>query len=134
MEQCRRMFSQGLTNFEQLELLSNRSSTIVQTMTYGNEALLEQISTYFHLNNDDDDDDDDDELTLNSLTINEQYRDDIPTLDSLSQKFTAYQMQVRSTVSVDKLLELYESAHQFINECDRTDTHINQKVAMIAHC
>ncbi|CAF0789073.1 unnamed protein product [Rotaria sp. Silwood1] len=111
---------QGLAHFEALELLSNQSATMIQSMSYGNEKLFDEISTYFQIN-------DDDELTLNSLKINDNNEDDIPTLDILSQKFTAYQTQLRSTVSVDKLLEVYESANQFIKEWEWMDTEIDQK-------
>ncbi|CAF3568145.1 unnamed protein product [Rotaria sordida] len=112
---------QGLAQFEALELLSNQSATILQSMNYGNEKLFDEISTYFQIN------DDDDELTLNSLTVNDNYEHDIPTLDILSQKFTAYQTQLRSTVSVDKLLEVYESANQLIKEWEWMDTELDQK-------
>ncbi len=111
----------GLAHFEALELLSNQSSTILQSMSYGNEKLLEEISNYFQIN-------DDDELTLNSLTINDDNEHDIPSLDILSQKFTAHQTQLRSTVPVDKLLEVYESAYQFLKEWEWMDTELDQKV------
>jgi hypothetical protein len=90
-------------------------------MSYGNEKLLEEISSYFQIN-------DDDELTLNSLTINDDNEQDIPSLDILSQKFTAYQTQLRSTIPVDKLLEVYESANQFLKEWEWMDTELDQKV------
>jgi hypothetical protein len=90
-------------------------------MSHGNEELLEQISSYFQIN-------DDDELTLNSLTINDDNEHDIPSLDILSQKFTAYQTQLRSTVPVDKLLEVYESANQFLKEWEWMDTELDQRV------
>jgi hypothetical protein len=92
-------------------------------MSHGNEELIEEISTYFQIN-----DDDDDELTLNSLTINDDNEHDIPTLDILSKKFTAYQTQLRSTIPVDKLLEVYESANQFLKEWEWTDTELDQRV------
>jgi hypothetical protein len=116
----------GLAHFEALELLSNQSSIVLQTMNYGNEKILEQIENYFQLN-------DDDDLDLNekfdSLTINDDNdHHQIPSLDILSQKFTAYQTQLRSTVSVDKLLEVYESADQFLKEWDWMDTELDQKV------
>ncbi|CAF5151861.1 unnamed protein product, partial [Rotaria sp. Silwood1] len=44
---------QGLAHFEALELLSNQSSTTLQTMSYGNEKILEQIDNYFQLDDDD---------------------------------------------------------------------------------
>jgi hypothetical protein len=117
-----RSFFSGLAHFEALELLSNQSSVVLQTMSFGNEKILEQIETYFQIN-----DDDDDRLNdkLDSLTINDE---SIPTLDILSQKFTAHQTQLRSTVSVDKLLEVYESADQFLKEWDWMDTELDQKV------
>jgi len=116
----------GLAHFEALELLSNQSSIVLQTMNHGNEKILEQIENYFQLN-------DDDDLNLNekfdSLTINDDNdHHQIPSLDILSQKFTAYQTQLRSTVSVDKLLEVYESADQFLKEWDWMDTELDQKV------
>ena len=90
-------------------------------MSHGNENLLAEISSYFQLN--------DDDLTLNSLTINDDNEHDIPpTLDILSQKFTAHQTQLRSTVPVDKLLEVYESANQFLKEWEWMDTELDQKV------
>jgi hypothetical protein len=99
-------------------------------MSHGNEKLLEQIENYFKLN-----DDDDDILELNnqvdSLTINDD-KNQIPTLDVLSQKFTAYQTQLRSTIPVDKLLEVYESADQFLKEWDWMDTELDQKVNTIS--
>ncbi len=112
----------GLAHFEALELLSNQSSTILQSMSHGNEELIEEISTYFQIN------DDEDELTINSLTITEENEHDIPTLDILSQKFTAYQTQLRSTIPVDKLLEVYESANQFLKEWEWMDTELDQRV------
>jgi len=115
----------GLVHFEALELLSNQSSIILQSMSYGNENLLEEISSYFQIN--------DDELTLNSVTINDDNEHDIPTLDILSQKFTAYQTQLRSTISVDKLLEVYESANQFIKEWEWTDTELDQQVKRLTY-
>ena len=54
----------------------------------------------------------------------------VPSLDDLTQKFTAYQTQLRSTVSVDKLLEVYESANQFLKEWDWMDTELDQKVKL----
>jgi hypothetical protein len=90
-------------------------------MSYGNEKLLEEISNYFQIH-------DDDELTINSLTINDDNEQDIPSLDILSQKFTAYQTQLRSTVPVDKLLEVYESNNQFLTEWEWMDTELDQKV------
>jgi hypothetical protein len=90
-------------------------------MSHGNEKLLEEISSYFQFN-------DDDELTLNSLTINDDNEQDIPSLNILSQKFTAYQTQLRSTVPVDKLLEVYESSNQFLTEWEWMDTELDQKV------
>jgi predicted Rossmann fold nucleotide-binding protein DprA/Smf involved in DNA uptake len=107
-----------------LELLSNQSSTILQTMSHGNEKLIEDIATYFQI-------DDEDELTLNSLKINDDNEQDIPSLDILSQKFTAYQTQLRSTIPVDKLLEVYESADQFLKEWEWMDTELDQKVIKI---
>ncbi|CAF3956434.1 unnamed protein product, partial [Rotaria sp. Silwood2] len=116
---------QGLAHFEALELLSDQSSTILQTMSYGNEKFLEQIDNYFQL------DDDDYEINniLDSSTTYDDNNDNnhIPSLDILSQKFTAYQTQLRSTVSVDKLLEVYESANQFLTEWDWMDTELDQK-------
>jgi hypothetical protein len=91
-------------------------------MSHGNEKLLEQINNYFQINDDDDNLND----KLDSLTINDDNQ--IPSLDILSQKFTGYQTQLRSTVSVDKLLEVYESANQFIKEWDWMDTELDQKV------
>lgn len=91
-------------------------------MSHGNEELLREISNYFQIN------DEDDELTLNSLTINDNNEHDIPSLDILSQKFTGYQTQLRSTIPVDKLLEVYESADQFLNEWEWMDTELDQKV------
>ncbi|CAF4534546.1 unnamed protein product [Rotaria sp. Silwood1] len=115
---------QGLAHFEALELLSNQSSTTLQTMSYGNEKILEQIDNYFQL----DDDDMDINNTLDSSTISDDNDNNhIPSLDILSQKFTAYQTQLRSTVSVDKLLEVYESANQFLTEWDWMDTELDQK-------
>ena len=90
-------------------------------MSHGNEKLLEEISIYFRT-------DDDDELTLNSLSINDENGQVIPSLDILSQKFTAYQTQLRSTIPVDKLLEVYESANQFLTEWEWIDTELDQKV------
>jgi hypothetical protein len=116
-------FLKGLAHFEALELLSNQSSITLQTMSHGNEKLLEQIDNYFQINDDDNLDLDD---KLDSLTTNDDNQ--IPSLDILSQKFTAYQTQLRSTVSVDKLLEVYESANQFIKEWDWMDTELDQKV------
>ena len=96
-------------------------------MSAGNEKILEQIDDYFQI-----DDDDDIELNnqLDSLTTNDDNdsKNQVPSLDILSQKFTAYQTQLRSTVSVDKLLEVYESANQFIKEWDWMDTELDQKV------
>ena len=119
-------FKLGLAHFEALELLSNQSSIILQTMSHGNEKVLEQIENYFQIN------DDDLELNnqLDSLTTNDDSdnNNQIPTLDILSQKFTAHQTQLRSTVSVDKILEVYESANQFIKEWDWMDTELDQKV------
>lgn len=91
-------------------------------MTHGNEDLLEEISKYFQL------DDEDDELTWNSLTIKDENDREIPSLDILSTKFTAYQTQLRSTIPVDKLLEVYESANQFLTEWEWTNTELDQKV------
>jgi hypothetical protein len=95
-------------------------------MSHGNEKVLEQIDNYFQIN------DDDLELNnqLDSLTTNDDSdnNNQIPTLDILSQKFTAHQTQFRSTVSVDKILEVYESANQFIKEWDWMDTELDQKV------
>ncbi len=91
-------------------------------MSHGNEKLIEEISKYFLV------DDEDDELTLNSLVINDDNQHDIPSLGILSQKFTAYQTQLRSTVPVDKLLEVYESENQFLKEWEWTDTELDQKV------
>jgi hypothetical protein len=115
-------FSIGLAHFEALELLSNQSSTLLQSMSHGNEKLLEEISGYFQVN------DDDDELTVNSLSINDDNEQEIPNLNILSQKFTAYQTQLRSTIPVDKLLEVYESAEQFLKEWEWMDTELDQKV------
>jgi hypothetical protein len=121
------LFPLGLAHFEALELLSNQSSIILQTMSHGNEKLLEQVDNYFQI-----DDDNDLELNnpLDSLTTNDDNDNShqIPTLDILSQKFTAHQTQLRSTVSVDKLLEVYESADQFLKEWDWMDTELDQKV------
>jgi len=115
---------QGLVHFEALELLSNQSSLVFRTMNATNEALLVQIDEYFQL--------DDDDLTLSdenetSTTIDDHNHSQIPTLDVLSQKFTAYQSQLRSTIPVDKLLEVYESANQFLQEWDWMDTELDQK-------
>ncbi len=93
-------------------------------MSHGNEKLIEDIATYFQI-------DDEDELTLNSLKINDDNEQDIPSLDILSQKFTAYQTQLRSTIPVDKLLEVYESADQFLKEWEWMDTELDQKVIKI---
>ncbi|CAF3175885.1 unnamed protein product [Rotaria socialis] len=117
---------QGLAHFEALELLSNQSSITLQTMSHGNEKFLEQINHYFLL----EDDDDDQEINnaLDSSTVydsNDNNR--IPSLEIVSQKFTTYQTQLRSTVSVDKLLEVYESANQFLTEWDWSDTELDQK-------
>jgi len=90
-------------------------------MSFGNEKLLDEISSYFQIN-------DDDELTLNSLSINDDNERETPTLDILSQNFTAYQTQLRSTVPVDKLLEVYESANQFLKDWEWTDTEHDQQV------
>lgn len=119
---------QGLVHFEALELLSNQSSLVFRTMNATNEALLEQIDEYFQL--------DDDDLTLSdenetSTTIDDHNHSQIPTLDVLSQKFTAYQSQLRSTIPVDKLLEVYESANQFLQEWDWMDTELDQKVTKL---
>ena len=116
----------GLAHFEALELLSNQSALVLQTMSSGNEKVLEQINGYFQVN----DNDDDLEHQFDSLTTNETNDDhrQIPTLDVLSQRFTAYQTQLRSTVPVDKLLEVYESAEQFLKEWDWMDTELDQKV------
>jgi hypothetical protein len=96
-------------------------------MSHGNEKILEQIDNYFQIN-----DDEDFNNKLDSLTINDDNDDNqIPSLDVLSQKFTAHQTQLRSTVSVDKLLEVYESANQFIKEWDWMDTELDQKVTRI---
>ncbi|CAM4797539.1 unnamed protein product [Rotaria magnacalcarata] len=116
---------QGLAHFEALELLSNQSSITLQTMSHGNEKFLEQINHYFQL-----DDDDDQEINneLDSLTTYDSNDNNhIPSLEILSQKFTAYQTQLRSTISVDKLLEVYESANQFLTEWDWSDTELDQK-------
>ncbi len=95
-------------------------------MSPGNEKILEQIDSYFQINDDDDSDLDN---KLDSLTINEDNdNNQIPSLDILSQKFTAYQTQLRSTISVDKILEVYESADQFLKEWDWMDTELDQKV------
>ncbi|UJR30500.1 hypothetical protein I4U23_018032 [Adineta vaga] len=118
---------QGLAHFEALELLSNQSGMVLQTMKSGNEKVLEQIDNYFQI------DDDDDDLAetnnkLNSLNITDDNdNQQVPSLDILSQKFTAYQTQLRSTVSVEKLLEVYESANEFIKEWDWMDTELDQK-------
>ena len=112
----------GLADYAALESLSRQSSLILQTMVHGNENLLEQISRYFHV-------DDDDELTLNSLTIHEQQQSDIPTLDVLSQRFTAYQTQLRSVVSTEKLLEVYDSASQCLKGWEWLDTEDDQTVS-----
>lgn len=96
-------------------------------MSHGNENILEQIDNYFEIN------DDDSEIStlLDSLINNDDVNSgQIPTLDVLSQKFTAYQTQLRSTVSVDKLLEVYESANQFLKEWDWMDTELDQKVKL----
>ena len=45
--------SLGLAHFEALELLSNQSSIVLQTMSRGNEEILEQIDDYFQINDDD---------------------------------------------------------------------------------
>lgn len=89
---------------------------------HGNEKLFQDIAEYFKIN-------DDEDLTLNSLSLNDTNEHDIPNLDVLTQKFTAYQTQLRSTVSVDKLLEVYESANQFIKEWEWMDTETDQKVS-----
>lgn len=116
----------GLAHFEALELLSTQSALVLQTMSGGNEKVLEQIDGYFQVH----DNDDDLEHQFDSLTTNETNDDhqQIPTLDVLSQRFTAYQTQLRSTVSVDKILEVYESAEQFLKEWDWMDTELDQKV------
>jgi len=113
---------QGLAHFEALELLSNQSSTVLQTMSFGNEKLLEQIDKYFELPDENDNDE------LDQSNHNEDNL--VPSLDDLTQKFTAYQTQLRSTVSVDKLLEVYESANQFLKEWDWMDTELDQKVKL----
>lgn len=117
---------QGLAHFEALELLSNQSSIVLQTMGLGNERVLEQIETYFQC------DDDDDDLTLNEETEPSANRSttgnhSIPSLDALSQRFTAYQTQLRSPVTAEKSLEVYESANQFLKEWDWMDTELDQK-------
>ncbi|CAF3631905.1 unnamed protein product, partial [Rotaria sp. Silwood2] len=88
-------------------------------------SLLQPTNNYFQL------DDDDYEINniLDSSTTYDDNNDNnhIPSLDILSQKFTAYQTQLRSTVSVDKLLEVYESANQFLTEWDWMDTELDQK-------
>lgn len=118
--------SLGLAHFEALELLSNQSALVLQTMSSGNEKVLEQVDGYFQVN----DNDDDLEHQFDSLTTNETTDDhrQIPTLDVLSQRFTAYQTQLRSTIPVDKILEVYESAEQFLKEWDWMDTELDQKV------
>ena len=98
-------------------------------MSHGNEKFLEQIDSYFQFK--------DDDLTLDehvdTLTIQDDNdRHQIPTLDVLSQKFTAHQTQLRSTIPVDKLLEVYESANQFLKEWDWMDTELDQKVRTTA--
>lgn len=117
----------GLAHFEALELLSNQSSLILSTMGTGNADLLEQIDSYFELT-------DDDMLNNDGDDVSESQNDvdyyPIPTLDVLSQKFTGYQSQLRSTVPVDKLLEVYESANQFLKEWDWMDTELDQKVGV----
>lgn len=93
-------------------------------MSHGNEKIIEQIDKYFQIDDDLDIDD-----TLDSSTIfDDNEKNHIPQLDALSQKFTAYQTQLRSTVSVDKLLEVYESANQFLTEWDWSDSELDQKV------
>ena len=99
-------------------------------MGQGNERVLEQIETYFQC------DDDDDDLTLNeetepSASRNTTGNHSIPSLDVLSQRFTAYQTQLRSPVTVEKSLEVYESANQFLKEWDWMDTELDQKVRPI---
>ena len=112
----------GPDPFEALELLSIESTTILQSMSHGNEKFFDDITIYFQIN------DDDDELILNSLTINDNNEHEIPTLEILSKKYTAHQAQLRSTASADKLLEVYESANQFIKEWKLMDTELDQKV------
>ena len=104
-------------------------------MGQGNETVLEQIETYFQC------DDDEDDLTLNedpdpSASRNTTGNHSIPTLDILSQRFTAYQTQLRSPVTVEKSLEVYESANQFLKEWDWMDTELDQKVRPTdpSHC
>ena len=91
-------------------------------MSFGNEKLLEQIDKYFELPDENDNDE------LDQSNHNEDNL--VPSLDDLTQKFTAYQTQLRSTVSVDKLLEVYESANQFLKEWDWMDTELDQKVKL----
>ena len=122
------LFLLGLIHYESLELLSNQSAAIIQNMRHGNEKLFEDISSYFHIR-----DNDDDELTLNSLTINNDNEFKIPSLDILSQNFTAYQTQLRSTVSVNKLLEIYESTSQYLTEWKWIDAELDHKVILKSH-
>ena len=97
-------------------------------MSSGNEKILEQIDNYFQINDDEEEDLEIDNR-LNSLTVKDDNdNNQIPSLDILSQKFTAHQTQLRSTVSVDKLLEVYESANEFLKEWDWMDTELDQKV------
>lgn len=101
---------------------------VLQTMKSGNEKVLEEINNYFRID-DEDDDLAETESKLNSLNIaDDNDGHQVPSLDILSQKFTAYQTQLRSTVSVEKLLEVYESANEFIKEWDWMDTELDQKV------
>jgi len=121
------LFYLGLAHYEALELLSNQSSIVLQAMSSGNEKLLEQIDDYFQINDEEEDLETDNKL--DSLTINnDNGNNQVPSLDILSQKFTAYQTQLRSTVSVEKLLEVYESANEFLKEWDWMDTELDQKV------
>jgi hypothetical protein len=121
------LFYLGLAHYEALELLSNQSSIVLQAMSSGNEKLLEQIGGYFQINDQEEDLETDNKL--DSLTINnDNGNNQVPSLDILSQKFTAYQTQLRSTVSVEKLLEVYESANEFLKEWDWMDTELDQKV------
>ncbi|CAF1040516.1 unnamed protein product [Didymodactylos carnosus] len=113
--------NQGLTHLEALESLSSQASIKVQTFDYRNNELLEKIAVYFDMENDKREDDSSNNEAMNNI------ENQIPNIDDLSFKFTTYQTQLRSTVSMDKVLEVYQSAHEFIKEWDWMDTALDQK-------
>lgn len=107
---------------EKLETISKQSSMMVETMRFENENLLEQISVYFQS--------EDEDSKLRSLGLAEQ---EIPTVETLSQHFTSYQSQLRTTVSSDKILEVYQSANELITEGQWSNTETDKKVCLIVH-